>query len=509
MKRFINIATAAALTASMICVPTAIVVSAAETASFEVCMPDQVLESGKKTVTIPVTFDEDITFSSLAMTFASKFTAPSRCTVSIASVKSALPDSSGVSVTLGSNSDVKVSSSKDYTLKKGTVLFNITVELGNLIKNPDGTEKWPVGASFRFSMNDFTMATADKKETQLSSNALVKANSIVQVIPATKTEGLSVSVGSVTSATNIVKVPVVVTGNMMTFTSQFKVDNRAEIIDIAPSSKTNLKIEYNSNGLYANMLWVNSVSKNVAFDNSEVAIITVKLPAGAKESDKFTVSFSSFDPASEDTDQTLYPSTIKSGVITYDPSTVKGSVLSDVKVSTPYVVSKTQKANLNDLTFTATITDKDGVKSTIEIPDVADNFKVVEETGTFDRTLKLEYTGALYTCTDPVTVSYLTGLLGDITLDGKVDTRDETYTVKEYMAQSFGDTYLKGALEGKDTLKSLIEKYSIDTVTKFASSLGDADSNGKLDTRDATLQIKYYNSNAFEDVSWDTVLGIK
>lgn len=509
MKRFINIATAAALTASMICVPTAIVVSAAETASFEVCMPDQVLESGKKSVTIPVSFDEDITFSSLQMKFASKFTSPSRCTVSIASVKSALPDTSGVSVTLGSNSDVKVSSSKDFTLKKGTVLFNITVELGNLIQNTDGTEKWPIGASFRFSMSEFTMTTADKKETQLSSDALVRANSVVQVIPTAKTEGMSISIGSVKSSSNVVDVPVLVTGSMMTFTTQFKVDNGAKITNIKKSDKTNLDISYNQDSVYAKALWVNKENKNVVFDNSEVAILTVTLPADAKESDIFTVSFSSFDPASEDTNLTLYPSSIKSGEKTYTPSGAKGSVLSDVKVSTPYVVSKTQKANLNDLKITATITDKDGVKSTIEIPNVADNFKVVEETGTFDRTLKLEYTGTLYTCTDPVTVSYLTGLLGDINLDGKVDTRDETTSTKEYMAQSFGETYLKGALEQKTTLKSVIDKYSIDTVTKFASSLGDVDSNGKIDTRDATWQIKYYNANAFEDVSWDTVLGIK
>ncbi len=507
MKRFINIATAAALTASMICVPTAMVAYAAETASFEVCMPDQRLESGEKSVTIPVSFDEDISFTTIDTSFGYKFTAPSNLTLSIVSVKSALPDSSGVTVTLGEKNSVKVSSSdgKDFTLKKGTVLFNITVEIGNLAKNDDGTEKWPNGTSIRFLMNKFSMMSADKTETQLSSNALIKANSILQLIPLKKTEGMSVSVGSVSASTNEVKVPVKITGSMMSFITQFKVDNRAEITDMTSSDQTKLKIEFGD--AYANAVWTNSSINDVKFDNSEVIILTVKLPDDAKESDKFTLSVRRFDSASADTSLTLYPSTITNGVITYTPSAAKGSELSDVKVSTPYIVSKSTKLDLNDLELTATLTDKDGVKSTVTFTNVTDNFKVVEEeTGALDRTLKLEYTGTLYTCKEPFTVSYLRGLLGDISLDGKVDTRDETSTIKEYMAQSFAESFIKSDIEKKDSLKSIVDKYSIETVTNFALALADVDGNSKVDTRDATLQVKYYSANAFEDVSWDTIL---
>ena len=511
MKRFINIATAAALTTSMICVPTAIVVSAAETASFEACMPDQVIKSGERTVTIPVSFDEDITFSSLDMEFISSFTAPSNCTASIKSVESALSGTTGVTVALDKNSVVKVSSSKDYTLKKGTVLFNITAEIGNL-QTPDGTEKWPIGASFRVSVNDFTMISSGNKETKMSSEALIKSNSVIQVIPQTKTEGMSVKLSSVSATSNIVKVPVIVTGGMMAFISEFKVDNRAKITNITSSAQTNLTIEYKK-GNYSRALWTSMKDENTLFDNSEVLVLTVELPADAKESDKFTVSVSSFDPASANTDETIYPSTITSGVITYTPSAATGSVLSDVKLSSPYIVSKSKALNLNDLKLTATITNKDGVKETIQITNPAADFEIVgEETGSIDRSLTLKYVGQIYTCPDSITLSYLRGFLGDINLDGKVDTRDELITINEYTEHSFGGDYVSGVLQKSESLKSVIEKYSMETVRAFAVAVGDVDSNGKNDTRDALLQIKYYGENAFsegpsDEVSWDTILG--
>lgn len=509
MKKFVSLTASVALTASMLCAPTAIVSYADQTltADFTMVMEDQQLKPGLNEVSIPVSFDKDISFAGCVFDFDSVFFPNAAYVIEFADF-----EGKSDALTFDSNKEkgrltINSNDGKDFTLKAGEVLFNINIKVmtkATASKPSAPATNVPAGATFKVALTEFDVATADHTSYELSESDFAAAYAVVQSVPEQSSADHKVKIGSVESGSKTVEVPVYVEGDVFTMRAGFKVNGSAKIVNVKSDVDG---VTCSKNGSFVFTPSNSSVTTFTA--EKPVATLTVQLPADAKAGD-FVVSSKYFDIADADA-ESVYPGSVTTGTIKYEAATLAGS-LTDIKLNVPYIISDTSKIDLSDVKLTGNLTGADGKATAVNFEaggdyDINDYFKIVKQDDKLDCTFELEYIGPdLGTPVANVTLNCLNARKGDITLDRSVDTRDVTYTLLEFSAQVFGDEYVKTKLVGDKNFADLVDKYGIDLLTEVALKAGDVDENGTLDSRDASYQKKYYAESVFGDISWDTIL---
>ncbi len=217
MKKVISLAATAAMTLSMLSVPS--FVSAADSKivdAFNIVMQDQTIVPGVTTVKVPVAFDKDVSFTVANLKFSAKVTPAGVWAAKIKNIESALPEDSGVNVQAGEkySSTVNLSTSgRDYKIKKGVPFIYLEIEL-QATKEGYNPENIPEGTIFKVSLDDFDIANEKQVSYEISDDAKASARSVIFVRPEKETEGFSVKIGSDITADNTVKVPIIFNGKL-------------------------------------------------------------------------------------------------------------------------------------------------------------------------------------------------------------------------------------------------------------------------------------------------------
>lgn len=511
MKKFIAISSAAALTASMVCAPIAIVSAADDvlTDTFAVVMEDQAVVTGTTKVKIPVSFNKDISFATADMKFSTAIFPKGGYDLAITSIESALPADSGISVDKSKDGKgIVFSSAKDYTLKKGAPLLYINTEI-----QYDGVAATdiPSGATFKVSLDDCDIADENRVSYEFSPLAIQNMNSVVQITPEKKTENFTVKIDSISTASKTVLVPMYVGGEFSTFRSSFKVDGGAKIVSI--DSGLNGELEIKSPGI----LYVNkSAIDNVFSTDKKFITVTVELPDGVQSGDTFKLSPKFVDAYSKTKDENMYPSQITPGVITYQAATIGDYTITDVKPVDKFIVSDSKELDLSKVKLIATVKDKNGTTKDVEVT-AGNYFKVIKEEGVIDRIAELEYTGPTTTSKiDNVQVNYLRAMKGDVTLNGEIDVVDSTILLRESAKNIVNESILKDIYISSEDLAPVIKKYGIDTIVELGKSVGDVDGTKEIDVIDSTLVLRLGAKAAVADIKgekfdyaaeWDKLLS--
>ena len=485
MKKFIAVSSAAALTASMICAPMAIVSAIDDvlTDTFAVVMEDQAVVTGTTTVKIPVSFNKDVSFATADMRFSTAMFPKGGYDLAITSIESALPADSGISVDRSKDGKgIVFSSAKNYTLKKGAPLLYINTEIQ---LNGVAATEIPSGATFKVSLDDCDIADENRVSYEFSPLAIQNMNSVVQVTPEKKTENFTVKFDSISTASKTVQVPMYVGGEFSTFRSSFKVDGGAKIVSIDSNIEDGMEI--NSPAI----LYINKAAVDEKFSaDKKFVTVTVELPDGAKYGDTFKLSPKYVDSYSAAKDDNMYPSQITPAVISYGSAIVGDFTITDVKPVDKFIVSDSKELDLSKVKLIATLKDKNGATKDITVT-AGDYFKVIKEEGVIDRTAELEYTGPVGDSKiDNVKIDYLRAMKGDITLDGQIDVVDSTIMLRESAKNIIGQSILKGIYESSKDLETAIEKYGIDTIVELGKSAGDTDGTKEIDVIDSTLVLR-------------------
>lgn len=486
MKKFIAFSSAAALTASMVCAPIAIVSAADDvlTDTFAVVMEDQAVIKGTTSVKIPVSFNKDVAFASADMKFSTSIFPKGRYNLAIKSIESALPVDSGMSVDKSKDGKgIIFLSAKNYTLKKGVPLLYINAEI-----QYDGVAATdiPAGATFKVSLDDCDMADENRVSYEFSNLAIQNMNSVVQVTPENKTENFKVKLDSIATASKTVKVPMYVGGEFASFRSAFKVDGGAKIVSIESNIESGMEI------VSPGILYLDQSASDKLFSiDNKFVTVTVELPEDVQSGATFNLSTKFVDAYQGKIDGNIYPSQILSSVITYRSASIGDFTITDVKPVDKFIVSDSKDLDLSKVKLIATVEDKDGATTNIEVA-AGNYFKVIKEEGTIARTAELEYTGpAGNSNIDNVEIEYLRAMKGDITLDGEIDVIDSTILLREAAKNIVNQSILKGIYEDNKNLETAIEKYGIDTIIELGKSAGDVDGTKELDVIDATLVLRF------------------
>ncbi len=515
MKKFVSVAASAALTASMICAPMAIVSAATDvkTAPFVLVMEDQQLKPGKSSVKIPVSFNEDVSFTVMNFKFKSSFFPESKYVTKFAGFESALPDT----VALEGNTDngtvvINTSDAKNYTIKKGTPVFYITVDVMTKPTTSNPTSKpatdVPAGATFKVNLETFDVADENLVTYELPDDLVKSINAVVQSVPEESSASHKVTISAKEATSKTVEVPVYVEGSMFSMRAGLKVDNGAKIVNVTSTVEG---VSCNTTGSFAYACEDISGNPYTFTKDTPAVTVTIELPATAKEGDEFTVSSKYFDIADEN-EKSVYPSTVTPGKITYKPATVSGSI-SDVKSAVSYIVSSTNKLDLSDVKLNAVLTAADGTKTDIVFAaggdyDINDYFEVVKEEGSIDRTLELKYVGPeLSAPVENVKVSYLRTIKGDIDFNGKVTSSDASVAIDEFLERDFGGSMLETFYKtDTKTYGEIVTKYGSAVVAEFGAKVADVNEDNSINMNDSTYILEYFLENDFDVVEWEDLL---
>lgn len=509
MKKFVSLTASVALTASMLCAPTAIVSYADQTltADFTMVMEDQQLKPGLNEVSIPVSFDKDISFAGCVFDFDSVFFPNAAYVIEFADF-----EGKSDALTFDSNKEkgrltINSNDGKDFTLKAGEVLFNINIKVmtkATASKPSAPATNVPAGATFKVALTEFDVATADHTSYELSESDFAAAYAVVQSVPEQSSADHKVKIGSVESGSKTVEVPVYVEGDVFTMRAGFKVNGSAKIVNVKSDVDG---VTCSQNGSFVFTPSNSSVTTFTA--EKPVATLTVQLPADAKAGD-FVVSSKYFDIADADA-ESVYPGSVTTGTIKYEAATLAGS-LTDIKINVPYIISDSSNLDLSDVKLTGNLTGADGKATPVKFEaggdyDIKDYFEVVSETGVIERELTLKYIGpSLSSPVADVKVNYLRTVKGDIDLNGKVDVSDSTFVVEEFLENEFGDSKLETMYTGNDVYADIVTKYGANIVAEFGKKAGDVDEDASINVTDSTHIITYFLENEFEPVDWDVIL---
>lgn len=414
MKRFFKAATSAALIASMVCAPSAFVVSAAETAAFEVCIADQVIKEGTSKASVPVSFSRDVSFKSIEMEFdCAGYGNISMAKCALKGITSALPSDSGVTAAVSGNK-VILTCEKGYTLKKDQKIVDLAFEITELYKDGSGKEKWPLNVPAKINLTSFKMVSSSGSEIELSKEALFRATGNVQVAPSA-TSGLEVTLDSAIGTGDEVLIPLRIKGSAHIFISEIKVSEFAEIKDFkaetvfAKNTKVIDKLSADSEGgRCIRIEWSNDGLSDKVFTGEVVGYVVVKLKDSEEGLSKSMVTFSNIDIATSNM-VSAYPSVVKNAMA------VKGL-----------------KGDIN----------LDGI---VDARDATYNLTAyLENRGGNPDYLKNEFAGDA-TYAELVDVFSAEKLaeealkLGDVNEDGINDTRDASFQIQYYLESRVGD----------------------------------------------------------------------
>jgi len=414
MKRFFKAATSAALIASMVCAPSAYVVSAAETAAFEVCIADQVIKTGTNKASIPVSFSKDVSFKSIEMEFdCAGYGEVSKSKCAIKGITGSLPADSGVKVAVDGNK-VILTSADGYTIKKGNSIVDIAFEITELFKDGNGNEVWPLNVPAKINLSNFKMISSNGSEIELSKEALFRATGNVQVAPAA-TNGLEVSLDSAIGTGDEIMIPLRLKGSAHIFITEIKVSDFAEIMDFkaesvfAKNTKVFEKSDDSQGARCLRLEWSNDGMSDKVFSDEVVGYVVVKLKDSDAGLSKAMVTFSNIDIATSNM-VSAYPSVVKNAMAVKG---VKGDINLDGVVDS------------RDATYTIT--------------------SYLESRGGNPDYMKNEFAGdkSYADMVDAFTAEKLAEealKLGDVNEDGLNNTADASFQIQYYLESRAGGT---------------------------------------------------------------------
>lgn len=415
-RRIISASTAAVLAAATMNVPA--IVSYAATSSTDAFFVDcgvTVIDSieNSKNVLVPVTVDKDITISSASLTFE-VFTRNSFDTATITGVDNLA--SKDFTVTCKDNV-VTLTASKDVTIKKGSKLFDLKMDMKYITSKKNGkvVEATEI-TSNRFmsiKLKAFSAKDSSGNTFTLSENCL--NNTVGEIITTAKiNKDASISIGNVVSSSRKVEVPVSFTGKVGVGIIGFKVSKNAKIVSVNPETKNLHDPEANNTSLVLNEIKGKEESEQYTeFKNTQICTLTIEVPSSAQTGDTFEVQVNHMDLSSVDGNYSI--SSVAKGVVTYKGTAssetaeyLKGDVNFDGMVDAEdatYILKYSNMLSAIDLAElmgrTADVTDDLKNAITRNAPagaDIEELYKLASE-----------------------------GEIGDVNGDGSVDPTDATY----------------------------------------------------------------------------------
>lgn len=339
-KRIISASTAAVLSAAMVNAPAIVSYAATEsTDTFFVNCGVSILETGNNgTALVPVSFDKDVTFSSATFEFSSGFN--SALTFYYSEIVSAENVASGFTASC-KDGIVTITAEKDITVKKGTNIFDLKLNIYDSNKSSKNLLKTINTNAFTYlRLTSFTAKNKSGDTFKLSSQALSNAYGGVQLIKQ-KVDSGSLTVGKVEASSKTVEVPVKLTAEAGTFIVEFKVTKNAKIKTINPDTSLGdfMISDYGCRTVFSSKeksqdsdLGVN----NVKFNDTQFCTVSVELPSDVKAGDTFEVIPVIVDMADGVKGLgSFYLPSVNSGSITYVGSdkSMKGDVNLDGKVN--------------------------------------------------------------------------------------------------------------------------------------------------------------------------------